>query len=128
MAKKVIIFLFIFPIFILGIATTTFVYSKQTRNFIISSLNIESVINKKINNFVSRKLNNTNILIKINSIKLLKPNWPNIAKIELNDVDVHTIDQKEKSKEFFNKILNLDNANQEIKIETQKRLNRDLSD
>jgi predicted negative regulator of RcsB-dependent stress response len=36
--------------------------------------------------------------------------------------------EKKKSKEFFNQILNLDNANQEIKIETQKRLNRDLSD
>ena len=36
--------------------------------------------------------------------------------------------EKQKSKEFFNQILNLDNANQEIKIETQKRLNRDLSD
>ena len=36
--------------------------------------------------------------------------------------------EKQKSKEFFVQILNLDNANQEIKIETQKRLNRDLSD
>ena len=36
--------------------------------------------------------------------------------------------EKQKSKEFFNQILNLNNANQEIKIETQKRLNRDLSD
>ena len=36
--------------------------------------------------------------------------------------------EKQKSKEFFSQILNLDNANQEIKIETQKRLNRDLSD
>ena len=36
--------------------------------------------------------------------------------------------EKQKSKEFFNQILNLNNANQEIKIETQKRLNRDLID
>jgi hypothetical protein len=40
----------------------------------------------------------------------------------------YTKNEKQKSKEFFNQILNLDNANQEIKIETQKRLNRDLSD
>tara|TARA_Y100001935_G_C17206702_1_gene457957 strand:- start:183 stop:827 length:645 start_codon:yes stop_codon:yes gene_type:complete len=36
--------------------------------------------------------------------------------------------EKQKSKEFFNKILNTENANQDIVKETQKRLNRDLSD
>ena len=36
--------------------------------------------------------------------------------------------EKEKSKEFFNKILNTENANQDIIKESQKRLNRDLSD
>ena len=36
--------------------------------------------------------------------------------------------EKQKSKEFFNKILNIENANQDIIKETQKRLNRDLSD
>ena len=35
--------------------------------------------------------------------------------------------EMQKSKEFFNQILNLENANQEIKLESQKRLNRDLS-
>ena len=34
----------------------------------------------------------------------------------------------QKSKEFFSQILTLNNANKEIKIESQKRLNRDLSD
>jgi predicted negative regulator of RcsB-dependent stress response len=37
-------------------------------------------------------------------------------------------DQRQKSKEFFNKILTLENSNQNIKIESQKRLNRDFSD
>jgi hypothetical protein len=36
--------------------------------------------------------------------------------------------EKEKSKEFFNKILLIENTNQEILKETQKRLNRDLSE
>ena len=36
--------------------------------------------------------------------------------------------EKQKSKEFFDQILNLENANSEIKLESQKRLNRDLSD
>ncbi|MDC0240621.1 hypothetical protein OAK08_03160 [Candidatus Pelagibacter sp.] len=37
-------------------------------------------------------------------------------------------DQKQKSKEFFNQIANLEDANSEIKLQAQKRLNRDLSD
>jgi predicted negative regulator of RcsB-dependent stress response len=36
--------------------------------------------------------------------------------------------QKEKAKEFFNQILQLPNANKDIKIESQKRLNRDLGE
>jgi hypothetical protein len=36
--------------------------------------------------------------------------------------------QKQKSKEFFNQIILLENANQDLKIESQKRLNRDLSE
>jgi len=36
--------------------------------------------------------------------------------------------QKQKAKEFFNQILLLPNANSDIKAESQKRLNRDLSE
>ena len=36
--------------------------------------------------------------------------------------------QKQKSKDFFNQSLTLENSNPNIKIETQKRLNRDFSD
>ncbi len=36
--------------------------------------------------------------------------------------------EKQKSKEFFNQILNTKNANMDIIKETQKRLNRDLSE
>ena len=36
--------------------------------------------------------------------------------------------EKQKSIEFFSQIISLENANQELKIESQKRLNRDLSE
>ena len=36
--------------------------------------------------------------------------------------------EKQKSKDFFNQILKIENANQDIIRETQKRLNRDLSE
>ena len=95
--KKVIILLLILPFFIFGVVTTMFVYSEQTQNFIIKSFNLKGVLNKKVKSFISRKINDENIIIEISSIKILKPNWPNIVKIELNDTKVHTIDQKEKS-------------------------------
>jgi hypothetical protein len=37
-------------------------------------------------------------------------------------------DQKQKSKEFFNQIISLENSNSDIKFQAEKRLNRDLSD
>ena len=37
-------------------------------------------------------------------------------------------DQKQKSKEFFNQIMTLENPNTDIKTQAQKRLNRDLSE
>ena len=36
--------------------------------------------------------------------------------------------EKQKSKEFFEQIISLENANSNLKIAAQKRLNRDLSD
>ena len=36
--------------------------------------------------------------------------------------------EMQKSREFFTQIINLNEANQEIKLESRKRLNRDLSE
>ena len=36
--------------------------------------------------------------------------------------------QKQKSKEFFNRIISLENSNSDIKLQAEKRLNRDLSE
>ena len=36
--------------------------------------------------------------------------------------------EKQKSKEFFNEIITLDNSNKDIKTEAQKRIKRDFSD
>jgi len=37
-------------------------------------------------------------------------------------------DQKQKAKEFFNQIISSENSNSDIKLEAEKRLNRDLSE
>ena len=36
--------------------------------------------------------------------------------------------QEEKAKEFFNKIITLENLNQDLRLQAEKRLNRDLSE
>ena len=40
----------------------------------------------------------------------------------------YTKDQKQKSKEFFNQIISLENPNSDIRLQADKRLNRDLSE
>ena len=37
-------------------------------------------------------------------------------------------DQKQKSKEFFNQIISMEDPNSDIRLQAQKRLNRDLSE
>ena len=36
--------------------------------------------------------------------------------------------QKQKAKEFFNQIISLENSNLDIRLQAEKRLNRDLSE
>ena len=66
-------------------------------------------------------------------LKILKPIinsdsiWKSHALYLLGEY-FYSNNEKEKSKDFFNQIILLDNANQDLKIESQKRLNRDLSE
>jgi hypothetical protein len=66
-------------------------------------------------------------------LKILKPIinsdsiWKSHALYLLGEY-FYSNNEKEKSKDFFNQIILLENANQDIKIESQKRLNRDLSE
>ena len=66
-------------------------------------------------------------------LKILKPIinsesvWKSHALYLIAEYFFHK-DEKKKSIEFFNQIISLENANQDLKIESQKRLNRDLSE
>ena len=66
-------------------------------------------------------LNILNPLIKSESV------WKSHALYLMAEY-FYSKNEMQKSKEFFNQIVNLENANNEIKLESQKRLNRDLSD
>ncbi len=98
MKKFFLISFLIFSFFIVGSISTLFVISERTQNFIIESLNVKTFLNKKVKNFISRKIKDGNINVDIETINFLKPDWSNIARIELKNVNIFSLKQKRKSK------------------------------
>ena len=95
----------------------------------------EISLDKEIKNLIIYKkaLFNADISDEAQLLKILKPliNSESIWKshgLYLAAEYFYSKNEKQKSKDFFSQILELENANQELKIEAQKRLNRDLSD
>ena len=92
-------------------------------------------LKKNIKNLVIYKkaLYNADFVNENEILEMLKPLinnqtiWSSHAFYLLAEF-FYSKNEKQKAKEFFNKILSLDNANQDIIKETQKRLNRDFSD
>ena len=95
----------------------------------------ETSLEEEIKNLVIYKkaLFNSDFESENNLIKILNPvinsdsAWKSHALYLMAEYFYYK-NQKQKSKEFFNKILTLENSNPNIRIETQKRLNRDFSD
>jgi predicted negative regulator of RcsB-dependent stress response len=95
----------------------------------------ETNLEKEIKNLVIYKkaLFNSNFETENNLIKILNPviNSDSIWKshaLYLMAEFFHFKNEKQKSKEFFEQIIILENSNPSIKIEAQKRLNRDFSE
>ena len=95
----------------------------------------ETSLDEEIKNLIIYKkaLFNSDFESENNLIKILNPVinsdsvWKSHALYLMAEYFYYK-NQKQKSKEFFNQILTLENSNPNIKIETQKRLNRDFSD
>ena len=95
----------------------------------------ETSLEKEIKNLVIYKkaLFNSDFESENNLIQILSPVinsdsvWKSHALYLMAEYFYYK-NQKQKSKDFFNQILTLENSNPNIKIETQKRLNRDFSD
>ena len=95
----------------------------------------ETNLEKEIKNLVIYKkaLFNSDFESENNLIQILSPVinsdsvWRSHALYLMAEYFYYK-NQKQKSKDFFNQILILENSNPNIKIETQKRLNRDFSD
>ncbi len=95
----------------------------------------ETNLEKEIKNLIIYKkgLFNSELESENNLIKILNPliNSDSIWKshaLYLMAEYFYSKNEKQKSKEFFKKIINLEKSNDSIKTESQKRLNRDFSE
>ena len=98
MKKFFFISFFIFSLFIVVSISILFIYPYRTQNFIIESLNLKTLLNKKVEYFISSKLNDDKLNVDIETINILKPDWLNIVKIELKNINIYSLKHKRKSK------------------------------
>ena len=100
-------------------------------NFVINEVSLE----KEIKNLIIYKkaLFNADFVEENELLNILKPItnsesvWKSQALYLIAEY-FFSKNEKQKSKEFFMKIIDLENSNIDIRTEAQKRLNRDLSD
>jgi predicted negative regulator of RcsB-dependent stress response len=95
----------------------------------------ETNLDKEIKNLTIYKkaLFNSNLITENDLLKILNPIinsesiWKSHALYLLAEY-FYSKNEREKAKEFYNEILILPNSNSDVKIESQKRLNRDFSE
>ena len=109
--------------------------NKNEINSLFDELINETNLDEEIKNLIIYKkaLFNSDFVSENNLLQILNPiiNSESIWKshsLYLIAEFFYSKGQMQKSKEFFNQILLLPNSNSNIKIETQKRLNRDLGE
>ena len=108
---------------------------KNQINTLFDILIEETSLDKEIKNLVIYKkglfnadeINENELLSILNPLIKSESIWKSHALYLLAEF-FYSKNEKQKSKDFFNQILNLKNSNPDILKEAQKRLNRDLSD
>ena len=109
--------------------------NKDEINSLFNELINETSLDEEIKNLVIYKkaLFNSDFVPENDLLEILSPiiNSESIWKshsLYLMAEYFYSKKQNQKSKEFFNQILLLPNANNDIKVESQKRLNRDIGE
>ena len=108
---------------------------KNQINTLFDILIEETSLDKEIKNLVIYKkglfnadeINENELLSILNPLIKSESIWKSHALYLLAEF-FYSKNEKQKSKDFFNQILNLKNSNPDILKEAKKRLNRDLSD
>ncbi len=107
----------------------------KTINELFDILINETSLEKEIKNLIIYKkaLINADNILENDLLEVLSPIinsesvWKSHALFLIGEY-FYFKNQKQKSKEFLNKLITLDNANQDLKKKAQKRINRDLSE
>ena len=123
------------PLALYFLIDNNLIENKDEINILFNVLIEETNLKKEIRNLIIYKkgLYNSNFISENELIKILNPiiNSESIWKshsLYLIAEYFYSKNEKQKAKEFFNKILILSNSNNDIKLESQKRLNRDFSE
>ena len=123
------------PLALYFLIDNNIISDKNKINELFDTVINETSLEKEIKNLLIYKkaLFNSDFESENNLITILKPiiNSNSIWKshaLYLMAEYFYFKNEKQKSKDFFNQIITLENANTKIKTETQKRLNRDFSE
>ena len=100
-------------------------------DILINDINLDNEIKNLI--IYKKALYNSDFLTENDLLQILNPiiNSKSIWKshsLYLISEYFYSKNQKQKAKQFFNQILILSNSNNDIKLKSQKRLNRDFSE
>ena len=123
------------PLSLYFIIDNNLIVDQETINSLFNVLIENTSLDNEIVNLIIYKkaLYNADNIKEGDLLNMLKPltNSESVWKshaLYLMAEFFYSKDEMQKSKEFFNQIINLENANQEIQLEARKRLNRDLSE
>ena len=123
------------PLALYFLIDNNLIENKNEINSLFDELINETSLDEEIKYLIIYKkgLFNSDISTENNLLQILNPiiNSKSIWKshsLYLIAEYFYSKGQKQKAKEFYNQILILSNANQDIKIESQKRLNRDFGE
>ena len=123
------------PLSLYFIIDNNLVSDQAMVNSLFDTLIKDTSLDTEINNLIIYKkaLYNADNSQESDLLKMLNPliNSKSVWKshsLYLMAEYFYANNQKQKAKEFFNQIITLENANQELKVLSTKRLNRDLSE
>ena len=123
------------PLSLYFILDNNLILNRSEINTLFDILISKTSLDKEIKNLIIYKkgLYNADQVSENELLEILNPIiksesvWSSHALYLLAEY-FYSKNQKQKSKEFFNQIINLKKPNSDIVIQAQKRLNRDLSD
>ena len=123
------------PLALYFLIDNNLIENKNEINSLFDELISETNLDEEIKNLIIYKkaLFNSDFVTENDLLQMLSPiiNSKSIWKshsLYLIAEYFYSNNQKNKAKDFFNQILTLTNSNNDIKLESQKRLNRDFSE